>query len=465
MKMTERLKMTLLLVLILFSAVSVAQTPADANACFESGNYQLALEAYQSLLKKKPKEALYNYRYAYSAYMLHDKATAIDFFKKSADKYPQGYYYLGEMYFDDYAFAEAAAAYSAYLLKPVPDDKLAPKVAKKQKQAELGARFLNRVEDVKIIDSMVVDKNEFLKKIQIPAESGKLAQQQLLTEKGAVDIIRYITQRGDRTCFSELANGQTDLFTAYKLLDEWAEKTSLDDLNTGANENYPFLMLDGVTLYFASDGDDSMGGYDIFITRLNTSDNSYLKPENIGMPFNSPYNDYMMIVDELHKVGWFASDRFLPEGKVAIYQFIPNTEKKIVKSENQQTLAATAQIRHIEKMEGDFKIMPQNVDNQEDTKSEKIFINDTTFYSDASGFRSNIARNNYFQLQKLIKEMDASGKELATLRKDVSENPGDNQLTEISKKIQALEYRIRAIKPEIEKLSMNMRNEEIKSIR
>ena len=465
MKTTERLKMALLIALIVFSGASFAQTPADANLYFESGDYQQAAEAYKSLLKKKPKEALYNYRYAYSAFMLNDKAMAIEFFKKSADKYPAGNYYLGELYFDDYAFEEAAEAYSAYLLKPQLNDTLTPKITRKQIQAELGARFLNRVEDVRIVDSIVVDKADFMKKIQFPTESGTLEQRQLLTENGAVDNIRYTTQRGDRTYFSELINGQTDLYTAYKLLEDWAEKIPLNDLNTDANENYPFLMLDGVTLYFAADGDASMGGYDLFITRLNTSDNTFLKPENIGMPFNSPFNDYMMMVDELHRVGWFASDRFLPEGKVAVYQFIPNTEKKIFRPENSELLIAKAQIRQLDEMDGEFNKITPNVVDQKAPAARKIYINDTTFYADVVEFKSNVARNLYFKLQKLTEETDAAQQELEKLRNAYVVQTNQEQLTETGKKIKNLEYRIRALKPQIAKLGNEMRNEEIKSLR
>ena len=463
MKTTERLKITLFAVLILFSAASVAQTPADANTYFESGQYQAAMEAYQNLLKKKPKEALYNFRYAYSAYMLKNVSAAVEFFKKSADKFPEASYYLGEMFFDNYAFEEAAAAYSAYLIKPVLNDTLTPKVEKKLKQAELGARLLKRVEDVKIIDSMVVDKNDFLKKIELPAEAGTLVQRQLLTGNGKVDNINYTTQRRDRSIFSELNNGQTDLFTADKLLDKWAEKMPMNDLNTDANENYPFLMLDGATLYFAADGEASLGGYDIFITRLNTSDNSFLKPENIGMPFNSPYNDYMMIVDELHRVGWFASDRFQPEGKVAVYQFITNSEKKIVRSVNQDSLISAAQIRKLSKTTEKFNQATENVVTQKETSAGKIFINDTTLYHDASQFKSNIARNHYFQLQKMIEDMKATQQELENLRSAFIDTKDENQKNETGKKIRSLESRIRTLKPEIKKLSIEMRNEEIKS--
>lgn len=83
-----------------------------------------------------------------------------------------------------------------------------------------------------------------------------------------------------------------------------------------------------MTIYYASDGDGSMGGYDIFVTRYNTNTDTYLVPENVGMPFNSPYNDYMYVIDEYNNLGWFASDRYQPEDKVCIYVFVPNDSKR-----------------------------------------------------------------------------------------------------------------------------------------
>jgi len=119
-----------------------------------------------------------------------------------------------------------------------------------------------------------------------------------------------------------------DIFSSFKLLDNWSLPVSVSNvINTDANENYPFLMLDGVTLYFASDGENSIGGYDIFITKYASGSQDFLVPENIGMPFNSPANDYMMVIDEQQRIGWFATDRNQPAGKVMIYKFIPNETK------------------------------------------------------------------------------------------------------------------------------------------
>ncbi len=68
-------------------------------------------------------------------------------------------------------------------------------------------------------------------------------------------------------------------------------------------------LTDGITIYYASDGDKWIGGYDIFRHPLQYEYDTYLMPENVGMPFNWPYNDYMFVIDEFNNLGRLASDR------------------------------------------------------------------------------------------------------------------------------------------------------------
>jgi hypothetical protein len=86
------------------------------------------------------------------------------------------------------------------------------------------------------------------------------------------------------------------------------------------------MMSDGQTFYYGSKGEGSIGGYDIFMTRRG-DDGSYFDGSNIGMPYNSTANDYMLAIDETTGLGWFATDRDAPEGKVTIYTFIPNATR------------------------------------------------------------------------------------------------------------------------------------------
>ena len=66
------------------------------------------------------------------------------------------------------------------------------------------------------------------------------------------------------------------------------------------------------------------------------------------MPFNSPYNDYMIVFDEVKGLGWFVSDRFQPEEKACVYLFIPNPDHKRVETEELEVKQARAAIRSIQ---------------------------------------------------------------------------------------------------------------------
>ena len=80
-------------------------------------------------------------------------------------------------------------------------------------------------------------------------------------------------------------------------------------------------MSDGVTLYYANNGENSIGGYDIFISRFDGE--KFLQPQNIGMPYNSPYDDYLLAIDEETGIGWWATDRNQLGDYITIYKFIP----------------------------------------------------------------------------------------------------------------------------------------------
>ncbi|MDE6782749.1 MAG: hypothetical protein K2J17_03395, partial [Paramuribaculum sp.] len=114
------------------------------------------------------------------------------------------------------------------------------------------------------------------------------------------------------------------LVTSYRLVDgslEPAEDLG-EELNIGRYVCYPYLMPDGITLYFAADGDASLGGLDIFMSRSNGSD--FLQPQNLGMPYNSPYDDYMMAIDEATGYGFWVTDRNQIPDSVTLYMFRVN---------------------------------------------------------------------------------------------------------------------------------------------
>jgi len=87
----------------------------------------------------------------------------------------------------------------------------------------------------------------------------------------------------------------------------WLEPENLGPIiNTKYNEDAPFILPDGVTLYFSSEGHENMGGYDIFFTSL-TEDGFWNSPTNMGYPINSPDNDVFYYPSPDEKYAFFSS--------------------------------------------------------------------------------------------------------------------------------------------------------------
>jgi len=114
--------------------------------------------------------------------------------------------------------------------------------------------------------------------------------------------------------------GGKDIYVSRKLpTGEWGKPQNLgSEINTKEDEDSPFLHSDGKTLYFASEGHSSMGGFDIFHSTLNDS-NKWSEPVNIGYPINTPDDDLFYIPTADGQRVYYASKRKGGFGRSDIY--------------------------------------------------------------------------------------------------------------------------------------------------
>jgi len=90
------------------------------------------------------------------------------------------------------------------------------------------------------------------------------------------------------------------------------------NVNSEGDEMSPFIHFDGRTLYFSSDGRAGMGGFDLFLTRMNR-DSVWSEPENLGYPINT-YNDEMgLVIESNGKRAYFSTVREKSKGKDIFY--------------------------------------------------------------------------------------------------------------------------------------------------
>lgn len=377
---------------LLFALNITAQKPADASALFDEGRFAEAADINRQLLKKKPKDAVLNVRLARCLAAMGATDDAIEHYRIAAENgYSKAYLYLGDLYFDRYFFAEAAEAYTHWIDegKPTPQETL--HAAERQRQATLGAQLLRRIEDIALIDSTIIAKTNFFSKIAIPREMGTFFASN-------TDYVGFESGRQDRRYLTLRNGGQTDLYQTYKLMGEWTQPQPLSPmLNTAHNEDFPFVAADGITIYFGSEGHDGLGGYDIFTSRYNSDTDSYLPPQNVGLPFNSTGNDYMMAFDELNGIGWFATDRFRTDDSVVIYRFVPNATRLILRDKTDDELRDAALLKTYRTAEAPQKIILSG-DAHQTTQDKQFIVNDTTIYSSENDFKNAEARKKFVTL-------------------------------------------------------------------
>lgn len=126
--------------------------------------------------------------------------------------------------------------------------------------------------------------------------------------------------------------GGKDLYKATLRPDSsWGNITNLGSaINTPYDEDAPFIHPDGITLYFSSKGHNSMGDYDIFVSKMNPNDSAFQQPENLGYPINTPADDIYFVLSASGEHGYYSSARPNGVGLKDIYLIETNFEKKPV---------------------------------------------------------------------------------------------------------------------------------------
>ena len=335
-----------------------------------------------------------------------------------------------------------------------------------------------------IIDSIVADKDNYLDYFVLSGETGSIISGDVFS--GRKDsITAFMNEMGNKLYYSKPdINKRQQLITSDLLGEKWSKDERLEGISEGISEAaYPFMLNDGITLYFAGKGEESIGGYDIFMTRYDARSGKFFKPENIGMPFNSEANDYLYAVDETHRIGYFVSDRRQPQGKVCIYVFVPSDTRKTYDPSiyTEQQIRDFADIKRISDTWGDsnerdvaykrWKNIEISMKRESDSlklvtanADDIIVINNALTYKKAEDFRSKGAEKIYKQLVAARKQQRRLSRELDSARDDyhkASKADRKGLRREILQGEKQLEESYR----QVEKLEKETRNMEIMVIR
>jgi Tol biopolymer transport system component len=119
----------------------------------------------------------------------------------------------------------------------------------------------------------------------------------------------YVSDDGNQLIFASDRPGGLgglDLYVSRKVKGDWGPAVNLGpEINTQFNEDRPFLINNGKTLFFSSQGHENLGGYDLFRSDLQ-SNNLWSRPKNLGYPINTPDDNIFFMPIGDGKSGYYS---------------------------------------------------------------------------------------------------------------------------------------------------------------
>lgn len=345
--------------------------------------------------------------------------------------------------------------------------------AQQEAAQELYETMLLSTAQVMFIDSIVVDSADFISRIPLNRESGRIGTTAGITgDTGLAGGAAYINEFGNRIYFSTAGNdGRYALYSTDKLGGEWTAARLIDEFgNEFEDVSYPYMMADGVTLYFAAKGKESLGGYDIYVTRYDTDSARFYRPENVGLPYNSTANDYYCAIDEFDNIGWLVTDRHQPAGKVCIYTFVPADTRTAydVDAIGDKMLRSLADIRCIADTWTDnakLQAARNRVKNLQtrntDISTNRIsfVVNDNTVYNDINDFKSPTNRERFGKLQQMKTTARNMDEKLEALRRTYSTSNATTK-KRLADNIMTAEKQLEHLDAQIHEMEKEIRNAE-----
>lgn len=356
--------------LLLAASLTLNAAPIDdVKRMYEERDFAGAVEAARRIVNRSPRDANANYWLGASLVASGDAKAAVAPLTVAEDRgSTDASELLAKLAIDDYDVDKASAHLDKWRQKLTRNKRNAsiPEALEQMSGRVVRLRnMLQRVERIEIIDSFSVAKHNFFESYRLSPDAGRI-----LDSRGVGD---YVNISIDNASTGFIPQSRTELFwnqpdsTGVQQL--WMsgilDDGTLDhpvvlceEVNNGANVTCPFLMPDGFTLYFASDREDGLGRYDIYMTARD-DEGDFLQPQNVGLPYNSPYDDYMLAIDETSGLGWWVTDRNQIADSLTVYVFNPSQVRVNVdpEDENVAALASLSNIALTQKSDVDYAAM------------------------------------------------------------------------------------------------------------
>lgn len=354
---------------------------------------------------------------------------------------------------------------SAYSQKRKASTKKATPVVVESTPEELNyANLLPATARLMFIDSVVVDIDNIYDGINIASSCGELK-----AEKKDSHIDYSYTNDFGTLRYLSIADkdGIHHLYSQQRLGRNWTEPKEVTIEGDMTDIICPYLMPDGVTLYFAARGEeDNVGGHDLYYTVYDSDSRTFYRPQSLGLPYNSMSEDLCCIIDDINNLGHLATTRRQPDGKVCIYTFIPTESRETYDADMAtEQLASFAALNSIKDTHTDKQVLADALNrfknirdaaSGDNSRDFTFVVNEKKTYHRLSDFRSPSNAERYQTYANRLAELKQTEEMLSEMR--TAYHNGDKSK---SKSILSLESEVMKERKALADLEKQIRNAEL----
>lgn len=440
----------------------------SAIALFDKGEFRESAEMLSLLIRKSERDPKTNYYYG--AALTESNQNISEAIKRlkfaQINKYGTDLsFYQGRAAQLGYEFQQALDFYNRYV-KFGKNKELLARAETYINQCEASIPLSSKIFDIKVVGRFITTKDNLLQYYDLSRDAGTLIVNGDFFESGVdPNGILYRTERKDAIYFTMQGDDKrANLYKMEQLIDGWGEEGEISELNSEADDIMPFVMTDGNTIYFASNREGGMGGYDIYKSTYDPDSRKFAEPVNLGVPFNSPQDDYLFVADEFKNVAWFASNRKTDCDSVEVFEIVwDNSVVRNMAMSSQEIKDAAALIPDPAAGGASTSKRPFTADKRIAQRAEvfRFIINDTLTYTDWDKFRSNEAKLEYEKAYNLRTLKDSLSNIMAQYRYVFSNTNSERERDEAVNKIIKIEKDAYSLDEQIENHQIKARLIEI----
>jgi tetratricopeptide (TPR) repeat protein len=355
--------------------LSVPELKSEAKSLFEEGQYSKALEIYESLLERYPRDGEFSYYAGICLYKAEkDIPRSIEFldYATSRPQVPTDvWYHLGQAYRKNYQFTQARNSFNTF-------NDLASKAEMREMKPDLEVRNSSNALEItmqynpfEILATSLFSFSDSNYVKQVRGKGGRLqSKPEDLMGSGETqgDLTSYLfipknTAKGDYIYMAGYPRSRKNGSQLFRIRkngsNNWGKPEELDALNTEYNEILPYFDPVSNDLYFATEGHKSMGGFDVFKSHYDSERDTWSEPVNLGFPLNSPEDEYLAMPGPDLGTILLVTNRQGLDSMLTVYKLILQEPKKSLAN------ADNEELKRIGKL-GGIAAIPEIVDLKEE---------------------------------------------------------------------------------------------------